>query len=335
MENFLDSIEKRTVAFLVARREKRVTAQARKAPRTFWGEIKGWLDALLFAVIFMLILNQFIFQLFVIPTPSMVDTFRIGERVFVDKNVYGLEIYPGGPKLASKHRMPQRDDVITLYNPEYDSRGPVFDILAQALYMATFSLVNIDVDADRNPRERLYVKRAAGLGGDVVRFIDGNVNIRAAGTSGYVNEEDFRIANGLSRAPHRTVESAIYPALKAWGALYEYQERNIPSSRIPSRLITTYQSNASLLGNSPVDFYAFTHARNITATILDPADRQARSERTKADIGIFVPENHTLPLGDNRDNSHDGRYFGPVSNATINGRVLYRIWPLNRFTTLL
>lgn len=334
MEKFLDSVEKRTVGYLTDRRTKRVAAQAHKAPRTFWGEIKGWLDALLFAVVFMLLLNQFIFQLFVIPSPSMVDTFRVGERVFVDKNTYGLEVYPGGPKLASAHRMPRRDDIITFYNPEYDSRGPVFDVLAQALYMATFSLVNIDVDANGNPRERLYVKRAAGVGGDVVKFVNGDVSIKPAGTDVFMSESDFRTRNSLELAPHRTVDSTIYPALKAWGALYEYQQRDIPTSQIPSHLIASYQSGAASLGDSPADFYAFTHARNVTATQLDPTDRQARSERTKADAGIYIPEDYTLPLGDNRDNSHDGRYFGPVPNTDINGKVLYRIWPLSRFESV-
>ena len=47
-----------------------------------------------------------------------------------------------------------------------------------------------------------------------------------------------------------------------------------------------------------------------------------------------VPSGYVLPLGDNRDNSHDGRYFGPVPEGTINGRVVGRFWPLNRISSL-
>ena len=56
----------------------------------------------------------------------------------------------------------------------------------------------------------------------------------------------------------------------------------------------------------------------------------ARSQAARYRAGIYVPEDYVLPLGDNRDNSRDGRYFGPVPQSAINGRVLFRFWPLNR-----
>ena len=63
-------------------------------------------------------------------------------------------------------------------------------------------------------------------------------------------------------------------------------------------------------------------------TLLDPTDREAASERAVYRAGIYVPSGQVLPLGDNRDNSSDGRYFGPVSEEKINGRVIGRFWPL-------
>lgn len=39
-------------------------------------------------------------------------------------------------------------------------------------------------------------------------------------------------------------------------------------------------------------------------------------------------------LGDNRVNSHDSRNIGLVRRSWIQGKVLLRIWPLNKFTTI-
>ncbi len=44
--------------------------------------------------------------------------------------------------------------------------------------------------------------------------------------------------------------------------------------------------------------------------------------------GCVVPPKHYLMLGDNRENSSDGRTFGVVDEDTIIGRVFVRIWPI-------
>lgn len=42
-----------------------------------------------------------------------------------------------------------------------------------------------------------------------------------------------------------------------------------------------------------------------------------------------VPEGEILVLGDNRPNSRDGRYFGPVGVDTVVGRAFFKLWPPN------
>ncbi|MFB0524854.1 MAG: signal peptidase I [Phycisphaerae bacterium] len=42
---------------------------------------------------------------------------------------------------------------------------------------------------------------------------------------------------------------------------------------------------------------------------------------------ITVPQHHCFVLGDNRNNSHDSRHFGPVPLSTIKGRADYLYFP--------
>ncbi len=49
---------------------------------------------------------------------------------------------------------------------------------------------------------------------------------------------------------------------------------------------------------------------------------------------IKIPNGYYLMLGDNRNQSKDGRYFGLVPKSRIMGRAVLRVWPANRFGLL-
>lgn len=328
MERFFNGVEHLTSKWLTKRKAKKL---AEKQNRTFLREVWSWIDAILFAVVVVFLLNQFLFQFFVIPSPSMLDTLLVGDRVLVSKLTYGIETFPQGPKVLDS-RIPDRDDIITFYNPEYESKGPVFNVMSTLIYMVTFSLWNIDVDEQGNMREKLLVKRAAATSGDTVKFINGDAYIKASGTDEYVLESDFRAQNGLSTAPHRTIEADTYVGYNAAGRLKGLSDAGVMVSYIPRHLVNdqnTIDSNKSF-----TDLYTYSMNTAVGKMMADPTDSQARSDWARYNVGVYVPEGYVLPLGDNRDNSQDGRYFGPVTADSVNGRVVFTIWPLGRVRSL-
>lgn len=69
---------------------------SRKVNWTFWKKREGknsalieWIDALIFAVVAVTLINIYLFQNYKIPTPSMESTMLVGDHLYVSKVAYG------------------------------------------------------------------------------------------------------------------------------------------------------------------------------------------------------------------------------------------------------
>jgi signal peptidase I len=186
MDNFARRLVGITEAVLTWRARHKARRHLRQARKNV---ILDWIEAFLQAAFLVLLINQYLLQAYQIPSGSMIDTLLLGDRIFVNKVIYGPELLPGIGKLPGL-REPQQTEVVIFENPSYISRGTWFTVLQRVLYMVTLSVVDIDRDESGQPRAQLLIKRAVGVEGDRLRIREGDLEIIPAGETQWISEEN-------------------------------------------------------------------------------------------------------------------------------------------------
>ena len=107
-------------------------------------EIREWAESIIIALILALVIRTFVVQAFKIPSGSMIPTFEVGDRIFVNKFIYGAKV-PFTKFRLPDIRQPIRGDIIVFKSPE-------------------------------DPKKD-FVKRLVALGGESVEIKSGNIYI--------------------------------------------------------------------------------------------------------------------------------------------------------------
>lgn len=150
------------------------TAPAKSAVKRIVFCALEWVDALVQAVFMVLLIQIFIFQLYVIPSESMVSQFLIGDRVVVSKILCAPK-FPlsdvGLPQLKTL----DRGDIVVFRNPHYtiNRKSEVKGVISQIVYMMTFTLINLNKDENGEIKYDPLVKRIAGIPGECLVMQDG------------------------------------------------------------------------------------------------------------------------------------------------------------------
>ncbi|MDR0322858.1 MAG: signal peptidase I [Treponema sp.] len=322
--DFFDRIQLTTEKYLTYRkRVRRVSREKRKKK----GFVIDTLEAILWAMGMVLLINQYFIQAYRIPSGSMIDTLNIGDHIFVNKIVYGPELLPGFVKLPSPIT-PKRNDIIIFESPEYESRGTVFDVAQRIIYMMTLSMIDIDKDQAGNPRVHFLIKRAVGQAGDRFIIENGEMKICFSGEDRWVNERDYNAKQGWEHRINRLMKEDQYPSLVAAGKVTGWTNRGINAS---DRLRMKASPEREVYNP---DFFAHELARLETLRKASPHDSRYLMLLAKQSLGWYVPEGRVFPLGDNRDNSRDGRSFGPVRVTRVLGKGMIIYLPPSRWSNI-
>ena len=159
-------------------------------PRTGMGrvmfEILEWVDALIQAVFTIVIVNIFLFQLYEIPSESMVPTFLVKDRVAVFKTLAGpcFPLSRVGLPYLQRYK---RGDIVVFRNPHYssDRRSEVKTFVSQFVYMLTLTLVKTNTDENGELKSDPLVKRIVGLPGEQLILMDGTLYARTEDSAGF------------------------------------------------------------------------------------------------------------------------------------------------------
>jgi len=189
-----------------------------------------WVDALGFAAILVILIQTFVFQLYEIPSESMVPAFLDKDRPFTSK-------FNAGPRVPLTDwrlpflRLPSRGDIVTLANPRYPENQGVNlkKYLSQFVSMVTFTAVNIDKYLpDGSPKADPLVKRIVGLPGEKLMMVDDTLYAKRAGDAAFAPLEADKVwartdlwkedADILTRVEIVPIDEEHRRILDAWDA---------------------------------------------------------------------------------------------------------------------
>ena len=198
--------------FIYSREIKKREKQTGKKKKRLLNELFSWIDALLSAVIFVLLINLFLIQIYSIPSESMFPVFFIKDRPVVDKITRGPELP------FTRFRIPpiqkiKRGDIVTFRNPRYENtvESEIKHLFSQFIYMITFTGINIDkYDDFGNIKADPLVKRVVALPGEQIQIINDRVYIRSNLNREFkLQEEEIHSAIDLYSLDNDTLKKLV------------------------------------------------------------------------------------------------------------------------------
>jgi len=331
------------------------------------GKLREWIDAMVFAVVVMVILRTLFFDLFRIPTPSMEKTLLVGDYLFVSKLHYGTRTpMTLGIPFTSVY-------LKGLSFPHF--RIPGFSSVKKG-DAVVFNWPADDVDVIE--RRMHYIKRIVGLPGETIQIVNKRVVVDGMGQDlmpgmqqlWKIHKSDPRVqlprlaleemgitnVQGADQpvvqlmATEQAVQTIaawpwverVEPSILPYNAVYDaamyppgqgWTPDNFGPIKIPQEGETIPLNDETWTAYETVISRYEGHTTSQAATGQYIIDGQVATQYT-------FEQDYYFAMGDNRDNSEDSRFWGFVPMDHVVGKALlvYFSWDkdamLPRFSRL-
>jgi signal peptidase I len=256
-------------------------------------QVIGFLRELLITAACVLLINSFVLAAFEVPTGSMMNTVNIGDRLFVNKAIYGG---------STPYTLP----LTSIRIPHF--RLPGFRSIKHG------DVIVFDWPGSRDqvekPKQTYYLKRCIGLPGDIVQ-----IDQRAV----YVNGQALVMPpNGQYLRPQPVPAYYSNPDIFPRGS--GFNEDNFGPIVVPRKGMSLSLS----AGNLPV-WEVFIRREGHCVSLKGNEillDGHPAAQ-------YVVERNYVFAMGDNRDNSLDSRFWGFIPVDDIIGTPMIVFWSWN------
>ncbi len=147
-----------------------------------------FLNDLIQVIIALFVVNIFVFQLYVIPSESMVPEFMAKDRVFVFKTFSGPR-FPLSRVILPDIVRYKRGDIVVVRNPNYEDSYDNEKSFTLNNFISTITFGTVSLNKGENGVDKAdpLIKRIIGLPGEELMLMDGNLYIKKK------NEKDFTL----------------------------------------------------------------------------------------------------------------------------------------------